>query len=745
MGTLSRVAVSLLAALFVIAGCHAAPQATATTQPKPTTTAERQRSTLIDDNWRFIRTDVPAASAADYDDSTWEPVTLPHTWNVTDGSDGGNNYYRGPGWYRRTLDVDGDALKFGKCFYLRFGAASLVADVFVNGQHVGQHRGGFAAFCYDVTAQLHAGRNSVSVRVDNRRQEDVAPLSGDFTVFGGLYRDVELLVLNPLHISPIDDASSGVYIKQLAVTPEEAELQVTTIVRNTSSAPARGFIAASTLRSPREYSPTTRDGLRHLPMAGEPPMNSVRSEEFIIAPNASMAVKAILRIDDPVTWNGGSGSPRTWLKVTVYSDWGVITDNIETKTGLRTVAIDSARGLLLNGQPYAAHGVDVHQEVGGKGWAGSSADYDETYKFVREMGATAVRMAHYQHNPAEYDACDRLGILVWSEIPFVNEFGKPPAFAENLKQQLRELIKQNYNHPSIVTWGLLNEVGLKDTDPNWQIVRDCNALAHELDPSRPTTVAQNTGNNHGSLKVPDVIAFNRYFGWYSGSADQWPAKLDADHAANPGKAMGMSEYGAGGSAFQHELNPARVDPNSEWHPEEYQCLVHEAAYRAMKQRPWLWGTFIWVMFDFSADHRQEGDHTGRNDKGMITFDRKTKKDVFYFYQANWTTTPMVHITSARYDPYPIGRSDVKVYSNCDTVELVQNGKSIGTATGEDGVFIFKDVGFEAGTVETIARGVKGDAHIEDRVTRTVSTQASSRTTTRPATKPTTRSATAATH
>ena len=677
----------------------------------------------IDDGWRFTRADVPAATQPAFDDSGWSAVTLPHTWNVADGSDGGSDYYRGPGWYRRTVRVAARDLAGGNRVYLRFGAASLVADVYVNGTHVGQHRGGFAAFCYDVSGELHAGANVVSVRVDNARVDDVAPQSGDFTVFGGLYRDVQLLVRGPLHISPIDDASPGVYLHPATRPADLGKFGVDVKLRDHRPAEAR-------------------DAARiDVTVTGPNPAGNVVARATAPVPTdagTGVDVRASLAVDHPALWNGVDAPALYSVHVRVLDSHGREVDASTQPLGFRAISIDATHGLSLNGTRYAMYGVNVHQEVGGKGWAGAPADYAQTYRLIRELGATTVRMAHYQHNPAEYDLCDQLGLLVWAEIPLVNAYGPSPVFGENLQQQLRELIKQNYNHPSIYAWSLWNEVSLTSKDAKWQIARDCDALAQELDPSRVTTAALNAPPTHGSQGIPDVVAFNRYDGWYRNEREAWPDTLDGLHEVLPTRPIALSEYGAGASVAQHEISPARVKPVNPWHPEEYQALVHETAWAAIKARPWLWASYVWVTFDFSIDSRKEGDHLGRNDKGLIAFDRKTPKDAFYFYQANWTTTPMVHVTSARFDPYPPGRSDVRVYSNCDTVELIQDGRSLGTRRGANGVFVFRDVAFELGRATTVARGTRDGKTIEDRVTRRVATPTATRpaeATPPPATRP----------
>jgi beta-galactosidase len=726
MGRGTRLAIVNLVVLFLsLAGFQASANGRAAPEVSIDHRASRSDARLINDDWRFLRADTPEAKGADFDDNAWARITLPHTWNATDGTDGGNNYYRGACWYRRPLDVDAAMLAGGRRVYLRFGAASLVADVYVNGTHVGQHRGGFAAFCFDVTDQLRTGKNLISVRVDNTRVDDVAPQSGDFTVFGGLYREIELITAEPLHVSPVDDGSSGICVKQVSLSDESATIDVVTKVRNKSATEQKNAVVTVAVAA------LTREGVaRPLPGIDDPPKKPATTI-FDIAAGADADVTTRLVIDRPRLWNGVLDPNVYHILVSVNEAGTQATEHVFESFGLRTFKVDPERGLSLNGRPYAVRGVNTHQEVPAKGWAGSRKDYEASYALVREMGATAVRMAHYQHHPYEYSLCDENGLVVWAEVPLVDKFGPSPAFGDNVKQQLRELIKQNRNHPSILFWGLWNELQPGGEDPNWNIVRECNVLAHELDPSRVTTAAHHLKPEHPAVNIPDTIAFNRYAGWYGGGATEWPFWIDDIRRATPGRPLAISEYGAGASIHQHELHPARVVARSDWHPEEYQSLVHEQAWLAIKARPYLWGTFVWNMFDFSADQRREGDHLGRNDKGLVTIDQKTRKDAYYFYQANWTSAPMVHITSARFDPYPIGKSDVKVYSNCDKVELIVNGKSQGKENGSDGIFIWPDVNFPEGPSTVVARGTKDDKTAEDVVRRTVSRAASTRTTVRP--------------
>jgi len=650
-----------------------------------------RKDNLIDDKWRFVKSDVAAAQVPGFDDGGWETVDLPHTWNARDGQDGTAQYYRGPGWYRRHLAVA--AADIGRRMFLKFDAASLVAQVYVNGQLAGTHRGGFAAFCFDVTGLVHAGDNVIAVRVDNSHFPDIPPLSGDFTVCGGLYRDAHLLVLGAVCISPLDDASPGVYLRPLAVDSSSAEIQITAKVRNDLDS---------------TQSVTARCGVFD---AGGRLVAETRVGQSIPARSTGEA-RAFLVLPHPHLWDGRA-DPYLYLTAVDLFVGGQIVDRVVQPLGVRGFYVDPQRGFFLNGRSYPLHGVGVHQDYLDSGWASTPALVERSYALIDEIGANVVRLAHYQHPDFEYARCDRTGIVVWAELPLVNRIGDLPAFSENAKQQLRELIKQNYNHPSICFWSIFNELG-PSSRTDWKLVSQLNDLAHQLDPSRPTVAATHQAGNMPVTRIPDLIAYNRYFGWYAGKLADWPTALDALHAAKADRAIGISEYGAGASIFQHEDRPtSQPAVKGAWHPEEWQCDFHEAAYRAMRQRPFLWGTFVWAMFDFASGERREGDHPARNDKGLVTADRLIRKDAFYFYKANWTDVPFVHINSSRFSPRPAGIVQVKVYSNCEQVELRVDGKSQGVAVPDDHVFIWENVGLVPGIVHVEAIGTEAGKQFHD--------------------------------
>ena len=569
----------------------------------------------------------------------------------------------------------------GKSLFLKFDGAATVAEVFVNGQPAGTHRGNFAAFCFDVTSLLRVGQdNVIAVRVNNAHNPDIPPLDGDFTVFGGLYRDVHLLVLDKLSISPLDDASPGVYIKQVAVTPDSAELEITTRLRNANNA-ARTATVRSTITDAAGRNVATIDSQQSIPASG-----------------VSDAVQTV-KLSRPHLWDGRA-DPYLYRVTVEIRDGRRVVDSVTQPLGLRFFRVDPNEGFFLNGKHYALHGVTRHQDRLDKGWAIGPAEHEEDFRLIKEMGCTAVRLAHYQHAQYFYDLCDKGGLVVWAELSLVNKLGESPAFAENARQQLTELIKQNYNHPSIVFWSLFNELRFHDKMPvaaECEFIGQLNQLARTLDPTRLTVAASCCVPwTHPSAGITDAIGFNWYYGWYNGKPEDWPVELDAMHQELPSRSVGISEYGAGASVIQHEIPPKQPKPAGPWHPEEWQCVVHEAAWKAMKDRPWLWGTFLWNMFDFAADQRNEGDHPGRNDKGLVTYDRKVRKDAFYWYKANWATEPFVYITSRRFTPRTGRLTPVKVYSNCEKVTLKVNGTSFGSVESSDHIFVWKEIALKPG-------------------------------------------------
>ena len=658
-------------------------------------------STLLDSGWRFMQGDSAgeagqAMSPADpnWIDSNWQAVSIPHCWGWEEAQQG-KDFYRGPGWYRRELDVTPET---GKRYFLRFEAASLVADVYLNGKSLGEHRGGFGAFCFEITTNLSAsGTNLLAVRVDNTKFPDIAPLSGDFSVYGGIYRPVHLLVTSEENFTPTDHASPGVAWLQTSVSKKLAVLDVTVQISNGTRTNQSQTLVASVFDA---------DGRLVIS----------NSEPITLAPNVTAPYFLRITLPQPHLWNGRK-DPYLYKAVVELRAANELVDSVEQPLGLRYYYVDPDKGFFLNGQPYNLHGVDKHQDRFNKGWAVSEADLDEDISLIKEMGCTVIRCAHYQHSDYFYSLCDKTGILVWAEIPQVNEIRDTPQFEETSRNQLLDLIRQNVNHPSIFVWSLFNEIrGSKGSDDPHRELMDLKITANGEDPTRPTIAATCVSILPEMNKIPDLLGWNIYPGWYSGwgTKEDFGASLDKHRADSRHGGICISEYGAGANVEQHEQNPKQPLTTSQWHPEEWQAEVHEAAWAAMKERPFVWGTFVWNMFDFAVSTRHEGGIPGRNDKGLVSYDRKTKKDAFYFYKANWSDEPTLYITSRRFTERTNAVTDVKVYSNAKKVELLVNGVSLGeTRNATNCVFIWKNAELKSGENKVEARAELSGTSLSD--------------------------------
>ncbi len=647
----------------------------------------------LDPSWRFHLGDVPGAQQVDFDDSSWDAVDLPHTWNNLDGQQHGS-YYRGIGWYRRHYSVPDDWA--GRELFLKFDGASLVTDLYVNGTFVGEHRGAFAAFTWDVTAYLAAGQDNVlAVKVNNLTNLDVPPLYGDFNVDGGLYRHVNLIATDPLHVSLTDYASPGVFLRQTNVSAASADLQVTTKLRNDDTADRAATVQTTVLDVDGNVVTTLDDSLS-------------------LAAGTETDVVQDTTIQDPHLWDGRNDPYMYRVCVQVIdSDSGVAVDQVAQPLGLRFFQVDPNSGFYLNGRPYNLHGVDFHQDRFNEGWAISDDDQRQDVALAQEIGATFVRLAHYQHPPLTYDLLDQDGIVAWSEIPLVDGATNSQAFFDNTKQQLTEMILQNYNHPSVMFWGMYNEIN--DTPVTESLVAQLVQLAHTLDPDRLTTAATDQAANAAINFLPDVVSFNRYDGWYYGRTTDFGTWADNVHRTYPDRVIGVSEYGAGASVYQHQQDPPEPANGGPWHPEEYQDIYHESLEQQIGTRPFLWETSVWNLFDFASSTRNEGDTPGRNDKGLVTADRQTKKDAFYWYKANWSSDPVLYITSRDDVNRPAGTTDVTVYSNLDRVELVVDGVSLGTLRSTDHLFRWTGVPLAPGKNDVKVRAVQDGVTYTDKV------------------------------
>lgn len=644
---------------------------------------------ILSADWRYRSGDVAGAEHSEFDDKEWQAVTLPHNWGWEQAQQG-QNYYRGPGWYRRTVEVSPDP---NKRYFLRFEAAGSVADVYLNGHPLGQHRGAFGAFCFEITKQLSpTGTNLLAVRANNAPEHDVAPLSGDFCVFGGLYRPVHLIETSDIHFCLTDHASPGVAWLQTAVTADRADLDVTAQISNGTARKEELSLVALVLDDSGHAVATVE---RRIP----------------VVPRVTAPFALSVEVPQPHLWNGRPDPYLYKAVLELRSRDGAVLDSVEQPLGLRSYSVDPDKGFFLNRKPYPLHGVDRHQDRLNKGWAISEADQDEDIQFLKEMGCTAVRCAHYQHSDYFYSLCDKAGILVWAEIPQVNEIDPSPEFAETSRGQLLDLIRQNINHPSIFAWSLFNELWPGRPDPHREL-QDLRIVANGEDPTRPTIAATATEQLPQMNKIPDWLGWNIYPGWYSqwGTTNAFGPVLDRGRSMSRHGGFCVSEYGAGANVAQHEQNPRQPKTDGQWHPEEWQAIVHETAWPAMKARPFVWGTFIWNMFDFTSYTRHEGGVLGRNDKGLVTYDRKTRKDAFFYYKANWSDEPTLYITSRRFTNRTNAVTNVKIYSNASQVELLVNGVSLGGCLDATNcVFVWKNVELKPGENHVAARAVR-DGH-----------------------------------
>ena len=660
--------------------------------------AAARENTILDSGWRFKQGEMDGAEQPGFNDSDWQAVSLPHNWGWQEAQQG-KDFYHGASWYRRELNIGPP--QPGKRYYLKFEAASQVADVFLNGNPLGQHRGAFGAFCFEITQQLSkTGTNLMAARVSNARPPDLAPLSGDFSVYGGLYRPVHLIVTGEENFAPLDHASPGVAWQQTRVTETQAILDVTAQISNGGQSRQTRTLVVSVLDP-----------------AGNLVVSSTQS--VVLAPRDTAPYFLRVTVPQPHLWNGRK-DPYLYKAVVALRAGEEVLDSVEEPLGLRFYSIDPDKGFFLNGQPYHLHGVNRHQDMMDKGWAISEADMDQDIALIKEVGATVIRCCHYQHCDYFYSLCDQAGILVWAELPQVNSVRDTPEFENTSRNQLLDLIRQNINHPSIFAWSLFNEIGSRSDDPHPELL-DLDRIAHGEDPTRPTIAASNARDIPQMNKIPDQLGWNIYAGWYSGAKENFGRELDARRNDSRNGGFCVSEYGAGANASQHEDNPKQPTTTGPWHPEEWQAEVHEAAWAAIKARPFVWGSFVWCMFDFAVNTRHEGGQPGLNDKGLVTRDRQIKKDAFYFYKANWSDQPVCYITDRRFTERTNAVTDVKLYCNAPEAELLVNGASLGKKNaGADSVLLWKDVALKPGENKIEARAARNGQALADQCVWTLS-------------------------
>jgi beta-galactosidase len=680
--------------------------------------------------WRFMQAPgLIGVEAPAFDDAPWALVEVPHTWNRignegTERSSLANNV-QGVGWYR--LHFKPPHSSADSRYFLQFDAVGAVADVWLNGRYLGKHAGAFSRFRFDASSFIHtSGDNVLVVKADNSRPQpgavtqDVIPLSGDFFVFGGVYRNVSLIVTRPVHVDLLDFGGPGLYARALDIEATAATVQLSGRVAND-------------LRKPRHIA---------VQFAIEDATGgTVASKDLkTTAAAGSTALQARLRVPHPRLWEGIK-SPYLYRSVmTIRSESGAVLDRVSQPLGFRTVKFDSDRGFFLNGEHQFLKGASTHQDRAVKGWAISDADQRQDFDLLQDLGANAVRLAHYQHAEYSYELADARGIVAWAEIPLVNKVSfdgtaANAALTANARQQLTELVRQNYNHPSIVVWSLGNEIDLTATQIKGpsrptELLRSLNELAKREDPSRVTTLADccetgvppHAGNGATGaatrepiVGIADTVGYNRYFGWYTGKFSDFGVMLDDAHARHAGLPISVSEYGAGAALTQHtdDAQGGPINPHGRPHPEEYQNWYHENSWATLEPRKYLWGVFIWNLFDFSSDSRQEGDLTDINEKGLVSYDRQTRKDAYYFYRANWSTQPTLHLVGRRYADRAYAVTDIKAYSNAAQARLALNGNELGPAPCSNGICLWRSVRLEQGANELIISAQIAGASITD--------------------------------
>ena len=578
-----------------------------------------------------------------HSDDNWEKVTLPHTWNNLDGQDGGNDYYRGKCTYRKTI-LKKD-LPLGEEHYLEINGANLSSVVYLNGEKLKSHDGGYST--YRVRLKDLRDENILEVTVDNSPSDRVYPQTADFTFYGGLYRDVRLISLPSSHFSLENLGTPGI-----KATPDvKGTLDVEVEVDGDYD---------SIL-----YTLLDREGK-------------------VVTEENSRETKVTLSVSSPHLWNGRKDPYLYYIKAELLKGEERL-DEVGSEIGFRSFRIDPDRGFILNGEEYPLRGVSRHQDRKDKGNAISKEDHEEDMALIMEVGANTIRLAHYQHDQYFYHLCDKNGIVVWAEIPYISQHMSQGR--ENTISQMKELITQNYNHPSIVVWGLSNEITMGDPkDPDMlENHRILNDLCHTMDKTRLTTSAMLTvcGIDEEIVHISDVVSYNHYFGWYGGEVSMNGPWFDAFHKKYPNKPIGCSEYGCEALNW-HTSRPMQGD-----YTEEYQAYYHEEMIKQFFSRKYLWATHVWNMFDFGADARAEGGENGQNHKGLVTIDRKYKKDAFYAYKAWLSEEKFIHIASKRYVDRTEDITNVTVYSNLPEITLFLNGEKFETKTAEDHFFKFQ--------------------------------------------------------
>ncbi len=716
-------------------------------QAQPAQTGSTHHSTAagpriempLREGWRFKLGADSATELQAEPDATWTTVSVPHTWNrVGFYKDAPASHIntaqnvvttQGVGWYKLVFTPPANVA--GMESFLQFDAASRIATVWLNGTMLGAHRGGFSRFRLDSTTVLKPGQeNTLTVKVDNTKPAlgsstaDVLPLTGDFFVYGGLYRPVSLVFTRKIHLDLMDFGSAGLYARTTSVASGAAQVEVRVRVRNDSLQAGEVTLRALLIDSMGRVA-------------------AKQEQSVAVGPASVKENTTAVTVPHPHLWQGVEDPYLYRLVVELSNKSAQVVDRASLPFGIRQVRFDPDHGLFLNGKHVDVHGVGYHQDREGKGWASEPEDVAADVATMREMGVTGIRLTHYQHGQPIHDLADRDGLVVWDEIPLVSQWTlggsslPTAALRENARQQLRELIAQDFNHPSVITWSIGNEIDFGNSMPAFlgngkgaipdplPLLNELNQLAHELDPGRPTTLATCC---EGRLSAPgatvpitaavtDLSGANRYFGWYYDKPSDLGPHLDALHQTRPAQPMAVTEYGAGGAVSLHSDNAlGGAESRNRPQAEEYESYIHEQNWSTLRSKPYLWGTFLWNSFDFGSTVRNEGNAQDINTKGIVTFDHKYRKDPYFFYKANWTPTPTVHINSSLYTERAYRVADVRVYSNANRTSLKVNENLVGVlADCPDRICVWNGVILSPGPNSIVATGTFPKGDVQDRV------------------------------
>lgn len=637
---------------------------------------QENRTTIPVEDWLFKKGKYFNAQQVNFNDEDFEEVKVPHTYSL-DAIEG-VGYYRGETWYRTKVELP-KKMKDERIF-IRFEGVGQEATVFVNGKRIDKHIGGYAAFSFEITKTVEFGKeNLIAVMVTNEPNFKRIPVNDKlFNHYGGIYRPVHIFSTPKLNISPTFYASPGVFVEAKDLNKKNASIEVRTHISNTSS---------------------TKKANLSLIVKDANGKKVTSTQQEVILKEKNNIIVSILNVSNPILWKGKKNPYLYSIEVEVSSP--ETSDKVVQNFGLRTFEIDANKGFFLNGEHYPLFGVNMHQDWKSVGPALTKEHHQKDMEYIDELGATTIRTAHYQHSDRVYELADRKGILVWTEIPFVNDYSGREG--ENAKQQLKELIYQNYNHPSVFTWGIWNEVRAhKSPDEACVgITKDLVALAHEIDSSRPTISASDKGMTSNMGNITDLQAWNKYFGWYYKTYEDMGVWLDESHADFPERPLAISEYGIGGNIYQQDRSKLQK-PVGNYFPETEQTHYHEITWEMFKNRPYVWGTYVWCMYDFSVNVWNRGGIPHLNHKGLMTYDRSIKKDAFYFYKANWNPKPMMYIAERRNDKRTEAITQVKVYTNVDQLLVLYiNGKKINQQKLSSDIHVlrFEDIQLKQGKNE----------------------------------------------